>query len=618
MFIRRTSIKSRRTGEPYYTYRLVESWRSAKGVRQRTILNLGSHFDVPKAQWGLLAQRIEALLHGQLDWIPDDLDPQWDAMAQQYVARIVRERGEVADGQSQAQADGPDYQRVDLSTLEMIRPRSVGVEHVGLAAVQQLELDAKLNALGFNRHQLPVAIGLIVGRMVRPGSELAAHEWLQQHTGLGELLGYDFATTSLTRLYRVSDQLLAHQGALEAFLYEQERDLFAFDQTITLYDLTNTFFEGDAVGNPKAKRGHSKEKRSDCPLVTLALVLDGSGFIQRSRVFEGNVSEPKTLEEMLRRLSPPPSDPGPTVVLDAGIATQENIEWLKAQDYRYLVVSRSRHKQFDEEEATLIKDDGKVRIQIQRVIDKTSGEVHLYCHSSRREKKDRAIQRRFSERLEAQLQHLADGLAIKGRVKNYDKVLTRIGRLRQRYSRAARYYAIEVDKDECSGNATAIRWSRITPEEETFPGVYCLRTNQDQWDDQTLWRTYTMLTDLEAVFRSLKSELGMRPVFHHKRHRVDGHLFISVLAYHLVHTIRYQLKAQGIHLSWESLRAQLEGQTRVTVVLRRDDGKHYHIRKATRPEPRQQLIYDALGIAHLPGKTEKTLIDPKTTVTSQM
>lgn len=127
-----------------------------------------------------------------------------------------------------------------------------------------------------------------------------------------------------------------------------------------------------------------------------------------------------------------------------------------------------------------------------------------------------------------------------------------------------------------------------------------------------------MLTDLEAVFRSLKSELGMRPVFHYKSHRVDGHLFISVLAYHLVHTIRYQLKAQGIHLSWESLRTQLEGQDRVTVGLRRDDGKRYHIRKATPPEPRQQLIYDALGIAHLPGETEKTLINPKTTVTSQM
>ena len=266
----------------------------------------------------------------------------------------------------------------------------------------------------------------------------------------------------------------------------------------------------------------------------------------------------------------------------------------------------------------MIKEDQGVRIRVQRVVDESTGEVRLYCHSSRREKKDRAIGRRFSERLEADLQHLAAGLTSKGRVKNYDKVLIRIGRLRQRYSRAARYYAIEVDKDQDRGNATAIRWSRITAEADTFPGVYCLRTNQDQCDDETLWRTYSMLTDLEAVFRSLKSELGMRPVFHHKSQRVDGHLFISVLAYHLVHTIRYQLKAQGSHLSWDGLRTQLEGQDRLTVVLKRDDGKRYHIRKASRPEPRQQVIYDALGIAHLPGKTEKTLADPETAVSAQM
>ena len=149
-------------------------------------------------------------------------------------------------------------------------------------------------------------------------------------------------------------------------------------------------------------------------------------------------------------------------------------------------------------------------------------------------------------------------------------------------------------------------------------GVYRLRTNQAQWDVATVWRICTMLTDLEAVFRSLKSELGLRPVFHHKDERVDGHLFITVLAYHLVHTIRVQLKAQGIHLSWDGLRAQLEGQDRITVVLKREDGKRYHIRKATRPEPRQQGIYDVLGIAHLPGNTEKTLIDPQTTLSSQM
>jgi len=153
-------------------------------------------------------------------------------------------------------------------------------------------------------------------------------------------------------------------------------------------------------------------------------------------------------------------------------------------------------------------------------------------------------------------------------------------------------------------------WKRIVPTEDTLPGVYCLRTNQAEWDETTLWHTYTMLTDLEAVFRSLKSELGLRPIYHHKSKRVDGHLFIAVLAYHLVHTRRIQLKAQGIHLSWESLRNQLAGQERVTVVLHREDGQIYHIRKATRPEPHQQILYNALGLPHLPGKTEKTLIDP--------
>jgi len=445
--------------------------------------------------------------------------------------------------------------------------------------------------------------------MVYPASELATYAWLRERSGLGELLGYDFSATSLSRLYRVSDQLLRHQAALEAHLYAQARERFAFDETITLYDLTNTFFEGTARANPQARRGHSKEKRSDCPLVTLALVLDASGFPKRSEVFAGNVSEPATLEKMLARLAPAPDGNGPTVVMDAGIATEDNVAWLKAHRYRYLVVSRSRHKHFDAGQATLVKDDGKNRVHVQRVVDDTTGEVRLYCHSSQREEKERAMQGRFSERLEAALQTLADGLAKKRRVKQYDKVLIRIGRLKQRYASAARYYDIEVEKDEASGQATAITWSRITPVEQTYPGVYCLRTNQDQWDEATLWRTYTMLTDLEAVFRSLKSELGLRPVFHHKAGRVNAHLFLSVLAYHLVHNLRLQLKAHGLHSSWDGLRRHLDGQVRITTVLRRKDGASYHIRKATRPEPRQRDIFNALGISHAPGGTEKTLVD---------
>ncbi len=610
MFIRRTTIKSRESGEPYYSYRLVESVRTLSGVHQHTLLNLGRHFEVPRPQWGPLAGRIEALVQGQLDLLADGLDAQWEAMAEQYAARIVSRRGAVVEHKDGEAAQEGDYQRVDVARVEVIRPRSVGAEHVALEALRQLGLECKLAELGFNRHQLAAAIGVIVGRMVQPGSELATHQWLQQRSGLGELLDYDFARLDLNRLYRVSDQLLAHRAALEAHLYQQELDLFSLEETITLYDLTNTFFEGMASANPKAKRGHSKEKRSDCPLVTLALVLDASGFPKRSEVFEGNISEPKTLEKMLQRLCLAPGAVAPTVVLDAGIATEENLAWLAEQGYRYLAVSRERHKQFDAEAATLIRAAGDTQIRAQRLVDEASGEVRLVCHSTGREAKERGIERRFSTRLEADLQYLAEGLHLPRRVKNYEAVLTRIGRLRQRYARVARYYDIRLEQDATSGNAKTLMWTRIVPTEDTPPGVYCLRTNQAEWDETTLWHTYTMLTDLEAVFRSLKSELGLRPIYHHKSKRVDGHLFIAVLAYHLVHTLRIQLKAQGIHLSWESLRNQLAGQERVTVVLHREDGQIYHIRKATRPEPHQQILYNALGLPHLPGKTEKTLIDP--------
>jgi len=361
---------------------------------------------VPRAQWAPLAQRIEALLGGQLDLLVDGLDAQWEAMAQQYAARIVSRRGTVEQADDAPAQEG-DYQRVDLSRVDVIRPRSVGAEHVALEALRRLGLDFKLVELGFNRHQLSAAIGTMIGRMVQPGSELATHQWLQQRSGLGELLDYDFSALDLTRLYRVSDQLLAHRAALEAHLYQQERDLFSLAETITLYDLTNTFFEGTASGNSKAKYGHSKEKRSDCPLVTLALVLDASGFPKRSEVFEGNISEPKTLEKMLQRLAPGPwrrrwcSMPAlPPRRTSPGSPRRVTAIWSSAR----------APQPFDAEAAILIRAEGDTQIRAQRVLDEVTGEVRLYCHSTGREAKERGIERRFSTRLEAALAYLAEGL----------------------------------------------------------------------------------------------------------------------------------------------------------------------------------------------------------------
>jgi len=605
MYIRRTTIKSRKSGEPYVTYRLCESKRVGGKVKQRTLLNLGRHFKLPREQWPQLSTRIEQLLdqrRGRDLLLELELPEELESLAQRYLAQILSKRSAVQAQTTPATAS--DFQTVDLDSLELVRPRSIGVEHVALHAMKSLGLLDKLSELGFNRHQLAAAVGNLIGRMAAPGSEAATHRWLQQRSGLGDLLCYDYEGMSADRLYQASDQLWQHRTALEEHLYGAEKTLFQFEDTITLYDLTNTYFEGEAKGNPQAKRGRSKEKRSDCPLVTLGLVLDGSGFPRHSQIFPGNASEPQTLADMLTGLH---ARPGTTVVLDAGLASEDNITWLREHDYRYLVVSRKRKRCFDPEASVVVKETPGQQVRIQRVVNE-AGEVELYCHSIAREAKEQAMQDRAREHFEQALQKLHDGLSRKGTTKKYGKIMERIGRLREKYSRAAQHYHIDVDQDSDSENATAIRWRRQEKprSQATHPGVYTLRTDLTDWDEATLWRTYTLLTDLEAVFRSLKTELGLRPIYHQKTERVSGHLFISLLAYHLVHTLRTTLKANGMHQSWETLRSQLETQQRVTVTLTGQDGKTYHIRKSTRPEPQQKTIYDALDIKHHPGPVQKT------------
>ena len=505
-----------------------------------------------------------------------------------------------------------DYQEIDLETIQMSRPRSVGSEHVVLEALRSLELDKKLKLLGFNGPQTAAAIGTIIGRSCQPGSEAATHTWLQERTALGELIEYDFKKLSLYGMYKISDMLLDQKAAIESHLYDRERDLFGLQETITLYDLTNTYFEGQSKANTFGAHGHSKEKRSDCPLVTLGLVLDSSGFPRRSHVYEGNVTESKTLAEMLHGLEKGGATIAlkPTVVMDAGIATEENITWLKEHCYPYLVVSRKKHREFDEKSSVIVKNDDECTVRAQKVFDEETQETLLYCHSTQREKKDQAIGNRFLRRFEEELQKLAKGLDKKRCLKKYDKVMVKIGRLKQKYSRVSSQYTISVTKDEKSGNAVNITWKQQARPEttDTHPGVYCLRTSQTGWDEVTLWNTYTMLTDLEAVFRSLKSELGLRPVYHQIAHRVSGHLFITVLAYHLVHVIRVKLRQAGIISSWSSIRQILSPQCRVTVSMQCKNGSTVHVRKSSRPEPNQQQIFSALGVDNIPGHQVKTTI----------
>jgi transposase len=606
MYIRKTTIKTKKNGQTYHTYRLVESVRTEKVVSQRTLINLGKNFPYPEELWPVLAGRIQDIVYGQKTLIP--LPMELEEGAQRYAALLIQTRGQNIQDDAAAIED---YQEVDLNSLEMTRPRSVGCEHAALSAANQLQLKEILASLGLTTPQIAAALGAVIGRMCNPGSELAIHNWLQNRSALGELLDYDYGNLSLTRMYQISDLLLKHKKTLEDALFAKQCAMFGLTETITLYDLTNTYFEGGGQANDLASYGRSKEKRSDCPLVTLALVLDSSGFPKRSEVFAGNISEPGSLAEMLRRLEQPAATGilpqiKPTIVMDAGIATQDNIDWLKEKGYKYLVVSRKRHREFSPDDAVLVREDKAGTVRVQKVIN-AAGEVELYCHSSLREQKETAINNLFMKRLEEALQKLSLGLTKKGCIKKYDKVMEQIGRLKEKYSVAAKSYQITVAKDEKSGHATLLTWVRNCPENtaDAHPGVYCLRSNQDTWDEATLWRTYTMLTELESVFRSLKSELGLRPVFHQTTDRVKSHLFITVLAYHLVHTLRFQLKRKGINDSWASLRKTLSAQHRITASMKCRNSEIVHVRKSTRPEPAQQIIYDALTLAHFPGKTIK-------------
>ncbi len=510
MYIRQTKTSTSAAGEAYYTYRLVSSERIGGKVRQKTLLNLGRNFSLPREQWPQLCARIESILAGQMTLaLPSD---ETETLAQRYAAQLVVTP---QPGAQQEQKEQGAYVEVDVASLELIRPRSIGVEHVGLEMLRWLGLPDILTSAGFNGIQQAAALGSIIGRMAEPGSELATWQWLTDRSALGELLEVDYEAMPLMRLYRTSDLLVRHRQVIEDALFSRINTLFSLQTTVTLYDLTNTYFEGEMAGNGKARRGHSKEKRSDCPLVTLGLVLDGSGFIRRSRMFEGSVSEPTTLPLMLKALETPK---GGMVIMDRGIASQANIDWLVENNYRYLVVSRERSRQFMPEQAVQVSSASRQSIQIQRVMSEDGSEVRLYCHSEQRQEKEDAMNARFIKRFEDGLQKIAESLSKPRGTKKRDKVLKRIGRLQEKSCGIGQHYHIDLVHDKGSDVVTALSWKQnpIEGTRLTHPGVYCLRTNELHWDEVRLWKTYTMLTDLEAVFRSLKSELGMRPVYHHK------------------------------------------------------------------------------------------------------
>lgn len=610
MFIKVIQKKNKGYEKQFVSHRLVESYRTAKGPRQRTILSLGQ-LDLPQEKWKRLADAIEAELSGQQTLL--EQDPDIKQLAQHYASQLINKQL-IKSADTPAERPELQLETVDLNSVATAQCRSFGAEYVGLATFKKLGLDTLLRNLGLNPEQCNLATATIIGKLVHPGSEHRTRRWLQQLSALDELLEMDFSNLSNNALYRTSDLLFDYRTRIEQHLVRKERSLFSLTEKIILYDLTNTYFESRAPKNPKARRSRSKEKRSDCPLLTLGLVLDEMGFAKMSRIFEGNVAEPKTLETILMELdngyTNRPADGTKrkvTVVLDAGISPESNLTLLRNKGYDYIVVARNQPvdpSAIDAEQLVTVKKDAKNHVRAQLFRQET--ETVLYCHSVLKGEKEHQMKTLFQQRLEADLEQAAAALTKKGGTKNYDKVLLRIGRLQEKHCQIARFYQITVEKSD--NLASAIRWKMVAPEQtdQFFSGSYFLRTSHTDLTESEIWSLYTMLTEVEDAFRTLKDELALRPIFHQNERRSDGHLFITVLAYHLLHAIRVQLQAKGLHQRWWNIREQLATHVRVTTAMTTADGRRIHLRNTSRPESFHLEIYTALGLNPNPLKPKRT------------
>lgn len=599
MFIRSLTRKDKKAGNTYTEYRLVESLRTSDGkVQQKLLLNLGNNFSIPKNKWKLLLSIVKDDIAGQSTIFKQNHILKLEA---KRIVTLLRNKNSISYDQLPNSKLKQTFETVDLNNIEHSDVKTVGAEHVVLEAIKSLGLSKKLTELGFNGPQSQAAIGQIVARAINPSSELSTRTWLQQQSGLDELLECTFHSLSTDRLYRVSDQLLKHKDEVEKFLYQKEKNIFSLKNTITLYDLTNTYIEGSGKYNAKAAFGRSKEKRSDCRLVTLGLMLDGDGFPIRSKIFPGNIGEVTTLKHILKTLETNNEEDKPLIIFDAGIVSKENLQYCKDSGYDYIVVSRQKATGFPEGNVVTVKEKGDDVVKVVKV--EKDNEIILYCLSHKKKLKEQAMEDKSKERLVNVLKKLSSGLTKKGCMKDYDKILEKIGAIKTKY-KASKNYTITITKGSKTNNAIGIEW--VVKENNTKNGMYCIRSSSNKFSELALWNTYIMLTDIEAAFRAMKSELGMRPIYHQKTDRVDGHIFISLLAYHVIHFIRYKLKQHNIHSSWKTIREQLSTQVRLTTIFQKEDASVIHIRKSAAPNIQQQEIYNALSIPYYPGKVLKT------------
>ena len=579
MFIRQTyKIKN---GRRHAYWALVESYRTEQGPRQRVVSWLGSLDEAGRLG---IQQAAQGNVQRSSEQLP--LFEYEDAPTQ------------------------PRWVEVNTGAIRVENCREFGEPWLAIQVIERLKLDEFLNdclppGKEHVRWSLTSMI-LVIARLLNPSSELFISEQWYPNSALPELTGVPAARVDDNRLYRCLGELLPHKEALEVHLKNRLGELFDLEYDLLLYDVTSTFFEGQANGNPKAKRGYSRDQRGDCKQVCIGLVVSRCGIPLGYEVFAGNTADVTTVKRIVEEMEKRYGKSDRVWVMDRGMVSENNLEFLRNEGRRYIVgTPKSMLKKFEQEilksDWHSIRDGIEVKLchppieEDSDELDKSQLETFILCRSKDRAEKDAAIVRRSEEKIEARLKSLTERCEKQKR--DPMKVEREIGRMLGQNTRAARLFEVNVTKTD-AGHAK-VAWRKVKPVQDwnaLADGCYLLRTNIRDWSEEELWKAYIQLTEAEAAFQIHKSDLSIRPIWHHKEERVDAHILVCFLAYVLWKTLGQMCIAAGLGNEPRRVLNELSQIRLVDVVLPTRTGIEIRRRCVTRPTEHQQILLDKLKL----------------------
>jgi len=597
------------TGEYSGYYRLIESYRNDNNrVCHRTLLNIGFLRDITIDQLNKVQSLLNDKVTGKISMF-EDFDAVVLSKAEHLWNELIAKK----------RIDHPDVlakkinRLVDIDTIKHKNVREIGAERIGYHALNQLGIGEFLDKAGWDEQKIQLALTQIISRAVYSASELETTRWIKENSAVCELTGFPIEKVTKDAFYKNALDLYQLKEPLEKHLSKRTNELFDIEDKIVLYDLTNTYFEGSMKNSNKAKHSRSKEKRNDCKLIVLALVINPQGFIKYSSVFEGNMADCRSLPEIIDKLRiQTSSTTKATVVIDAGIATEDNLKHIAEKGYNYVCVSRKSLKEFEavnEDGLTTIKTKKNDSLSVEFVKTQGCNNVYLKVKSPGKVAKETGMKLLFEKRFEEDLQKINLSLKKKHTTKALDKVHQRIGRYKQKYPSASKYYDIEVVSQD--NKAIELKWSKNAEYYQNVTdglGVYLISTNLDIDQEQTLWDIYNTIREVESSFRTLKTDLDLRPIYHKTDDGAIAHLHLGLLAYWLVNTVRYQLKQGGVKSCWKEIVRIGNTQKVITTSGQNQQDITIEVRKCSEASQSLLRLYDLLKIPNRPFTKRKSVV----------